>query len=88
MFDVFGSAWFAAVYLLLFVSLVGCVVPRSLHHARALRSRPPAAPRNLDRLPEHRSFVSSAGPDEVLAASAAALRGRRWRVDDRRPPGP
>jgi len=54
MFDVFGSPWFSAIYLLLFVSLVGCVVPRSVQHARALRARPPAAPRNLDRLPEHR----------------------------------
>ena len=29
MFEVFGSPWFAAIYLLLFVSLVGCVLPRS-----------------------------------------------------------
>ena len=26
--DVFGSVWFSAIYLLLFVSLVGCVIPR------------------------------------------------------------
>ena len=36
MFDVFGSPWFAAIYLLLFVSLVGCLIPRirvhALHH--------------------------------------------------------
>ncbi|MFI5099488.1 MAG: cytochrome c biogenesis protein ResB [Actinomycetes bacterium] len=81
MFDVFGSAWFAAIYILLFVSLVGCVVPRSFQHARALRSRPPAAPRNLHRLPEHRSYVTSAEPDVVLTAATAALRRRRWRVD-------
>src|SRR5690606_18310968 len=30
--DVFGSAWFTAIYLLLFASLVGCIVPRSLVH--------------------------------------------------------
>lgn len=28
MFDVYASAWFAAIYLLLFVSLVGCIIPR------------------------------------------------------------
>ena len=50
MFDVFGSPWFGAIYVLLFVSLVGCVVPRSFAHARALRARPPAAPRHLTRL--------------------------------------
>jgi cytochrome c biogenesis protein len=81
MFDVFGSAWFSAVYILLFVSLVGCVVPRSLQHARAMRSRPPAAPRNLQRLPEHRAYLTAAGPDTVLQAAAQALRRRRWRVD-------
>jgi cytochrome c biogenesis protein len=81
MFDVFGSAWFAAIYILLFVSLTGCVVPRSLQHARVLRSRPPAAPRNLDRLPEHRAYVSSAPPPVLLDAAASALRRRRWRVD-------
>ena len=29
MFDVFSSVWFSAIYLLLLVSLVGCVIPRS-----------------------------------------------------------
>jgi len=43
-FNVFGSAWFAAIYLLLFVSLAGCVLPRTRLHLRALRRKPPAAP--------------------------------------------
>ena len=32
-FDVYSSVWFSAIYLLLFVSLIGCVLPlpRSLH---------------------------------------------------------
>src|SRR3954449_1740764 len=50
MFDVFAAPWFAAIYLLLFISLIGCLVPRIRLHARALRRRPPAAPRNLSRL--------------------------------------
>src|SRR5665647_2007781 len=28
LFDVYASVWFSAVYLLLFVSLIGCIVPR------------------------------------------------------------
>ena len=52
LFDVFSSPWFAAVYLLLFVSLIGCVLPRGLEHARAMRAAPPPAPRNLTRLPD------------------------------------
>ena len=45
MFDVFGSAWFAAIYLLLFVSLVGCLVPRIRLHAKAMRAKPLPAPK-------------------------------------------
>jgi cytochrome c biogenesis protein len=80
MFDVFGSAWFASVYLLLFVSLAGCVIPRSLVHYRAMRAQPPPAPRNLARLPEHRTYVTSAPPEVVLGAARARLGGRRWRL--------
>ncbi|MFC6237120.1 cytochrome c biogenesis protein ResB [Longivirga aurantiaca] len=81
MFDVFASPWFAAIYLLLFISLAGCVIPRSLQHWKAMRSRPPAAPRNLSRLPEHRRVETDAEASEVLASAAALLRGKRWRVD-------
>src|SRR5919107_3990707 len=52
-FEVFASPWFAASYLLLFVSLVGCVLPRSVEYARQLRRAPVATPRNLSRLPHH-----------------------------------
>lgn len=81
MFDVFASPWFAAIYLLLFISLAGCVIPRSLQHWKAMRARPPAAPRNLARLPEHRRIEASAPPADVLTSAAAHLRSRRWRVD-------
>ena len=32
MFDVFASPWFAAIYLLLFVSMAGCVLPLARVH--------------------------------------------------------
>ncbi len=79
MFDVFGSIWFAAIYLLLFVSLVGCLVPRIRVHARALARKPLPAPRNLDRLPESGHFATSS-PAATYAAAARAVLGRRWRV--------
>jgi cytochrome c biogenesis protein len=77
-FDVFASPWFAAIYLLLFVSLIGCVLPRSLEYARQLRKAPVATPRNLGRLPHHARGDSDASPDEVIAATQRRLRG--WRV--------
>jgi cytochrome c biogenesis protein len=81
LFSVYSSPWFAATYLLLFVSLVGCVLPRSRAHLRASLARPPRAPRNLARLPVHETTTSSKAPDEVLAEARTLLRAQRFRVD-------
>lgn len=81
LFDVYSAPWFAAVYLLLFVSLIGCVLPRSRAHWSAVRARPPAAPRNLDRLPVHESWTTAQSPHEVLEAARRELRRARFRVD-------
>jgi cytochrome c biogenesis protein len=81
LFDVYSSPWFSAVYLLLFVSLIGCVVPRTRVHYRALRARPPRPPSRLQRMPAHRSVVVDAPADAVLAAAHEVLRGRRYRAD-------
>lgn len=80
-FDVYGSAWFAAVYLLLFISLIGCVLPRTGAHIRALRSRPPAAPRNLTRLPESRRFVTQGDSSKVIDAARDYFGSHRWRTN-------
>ena len=77
-FDVYASPWFGAIYLALMVSLVGCLAPRIRLHARALRSKPPAPPRTLSRLPVSSSFTTVASSDEVYAAARRAL--GRWRV--------
>jgi len=80
-FDVFGSPWFAAVYLLLFISLAGCVLPRSRRHVRAMRARPPAAPRNLERLPYSTTWTTQASVDSVVGASHDLLRSKHFRTD-------
>ena len=41
LFDVYQSYWFSAIYILLFISLVGCVIPRAIQHFKAWRSKPP-----------------------------------------------
>ena len=73
LFDVYTSAWFSAIYLLLFISLIGCVIPRAVYHFKALRSRPPKTPARLERLPAFSAFeVDSAfeGVEQTDAASA------------------
>jgi cytochrome c biogenesis protein len=78
LFDVYAAPWFAAIYLLLFVSLIGCLVPRMRLHARALRNAPPAAPAHFARLPACDRWETEADPDTALASARTALRG--WRV--------
>jgi cytochrome c biogenesis protein len=81
LFAVYGSVWFSAIYILLMISLVGCIVPRLFVYARAMRARPPRAPRHLSRLPESTSYTTDEDPDVVLDRAAAAIRSRRFRVD-------
>ncbi|MFH5245739.1 cytochrome c biogenesis protein ResB [Antrihabitans spumae] len=78
LFDVFSSFWFTSVYALLFISLVGCLGPRVVDHAKALRADPVAAPRNLSRLPHHRTGSVDVAQQEIAARVAVSL--RRWRV--------
>ena len=86
LFHVYSSAWFSAIYLLLFVSLVGCIIPRVMVYAKALRSPPPRTPRHLSRLP---AYATAALPDDgddedgdqgVLLRAATELRHQRYRV--------
>ena len=76
-FEVFSSFWFTAIYALLFISLVGCLTPRLIEHARSMRAVPVAAPRNLSRLPKHHAAEVSGDPEAVAKTVSERLRG--WR---------
>lgn len=79
MFDVYASPWFAAIYLLLFVSLVGCIIPRIGVYLRGFRGQPPVTPRNFGRLPAHLSLTADR-PDAVLDEAERVLAKRRFRI--------
>jgi cytochrome c biogenesis protein len=83
LFNVFAAPWFAAIYLLLFASLVGCVVPRTFRLAGSARTPPPRAPRHLQRLPHSASYPSALAPEAAVAVAASVLGGHRFRL--RRP---
>jgi cytochrome c biogenesis protein len=87
LFNVFATPWFAAIYLLLFASLVGCVVPRTFRLVGAARTPPPRAPRNLARLPHSASYPSALPPAAAVDAAAAVLGGRRFRLRRSAPDG-
>jgi cytochrome c biogenesis protein len=83
LFSVYDSVWFSAIYLLLVLSLVGCIVPRTYHYARALRTPPPRTPRHLSRLPDHATYPTDDGVDVVLERAREVLgRRHRLRADD------
>jgi cytochrome c biogenesis protein len=73
-FDTYTSVWFSAIYLLLFVSLVGCVVPRIRHHVEALRAKPPRTPVRLQRMAGFRVRVMKGITSDGTAADAATAR--------------
>ena len=52
-FDVYSSPWFSSIYILLFISLIGCVLPRSFEHLKGIGAKPPLTPKNLDRMEFH-----------------------------------
>lgn len=80
LFDTFTSVWFSAIYLLLFVSLIGCIIPRAMHHWRMLRAEPTEPPRTWTRLPFRRTVALSGSKDEALTVAEKVLRSARYRV--------
>ncbi|MER6160034.1 cytochrome c biogenesis protein ResB [Streptomyces sp. NPDC001868] len=80
LFHVYSSVWFSAIYILLFVSLIGCIVPRTWQFVGQLRGRPPGAPKRLTRLPAYATWRTEATPEQVREAALKALRKRRFRA--------
>ena len=88
LFNVFGAPWFAAVYLLLFASLAGCVIPRTFRLAGSARALPPRAPRHLTRLPRSAEFATALPPGEAAEVAARVLSGHGFRLRRADPAGP
>ncbi|MGW3648981.1 cytochrome c biogenesis protein ResB [Streptomyces sp. NPDC000878] len=80
LFHVYSSVWFSSIYILLFVSLIGCIVPRTWQFVGQLRSRPPGAPRRLNRLPAYTTWRTETEPEQVREAALVLLRKRRFRA--------
>jgi cytochrome c biogenesis protein len=77
-FDVYSSAWFSAIYILLFISLIGCVLPRTFEHLKAIGKKPPLTPRYLDRMEGFSELDRST--DGALDAAEKWLKKNRFRV--------
>ena len=82
LFDVFSSPWFASIYLLLMISLVGCIIPRMGQHLRSIRAQPPRAPRRLTQLPASAEATVTGDGPTALAAARTALKAKGYRLRD------
>ncbi|MBK8459113.1 MAG: cytochrome c biogenesis protein ResB [Micropruina sp.] len=80
LFDVYASPWFAAIYLLLFISLIGCIIPRIGVYVRALNAPPPLTPKRLQRMPDYRTASTAEPAQSVLQAAEQQLRSCGFRV--------
>lgn len=80
-FTTYSSVWFSAIYLLLFISLIGCVIPRTKHHLDALRARPPKTPARLARLEGFVSATTDRDADAVVSGAREVLRKAGYRTE-------
>lgn len=83
LFDVFSSGWFTAIFVLLTISLVGCILPRSWDHYKAWKTPPTRAPRFLEKMPLSATGTSERDFDDVQARAKQML--RKWRVSEYQP---
>jgi len=81
LFSTFSTPWFSAIYLLLFVSLIGCIIPRSKHHFDALLARPPKTPARLSRLVGFTEKTTTADAETAVLEARAVLKGQGYRVE-------
>src|SRR4029453_11119803 len=84
MFDVFGSAWYTAVYVALLGALVACLLPRTRARVPLLGPRPPRASARYARYHNHAVLAATVPPQQATQAARRVLGGRRYRL----PPPP
>ena len=82
LFDVYSSAWFSAIYILLFISLVGCVLPRIGVHWGELTAPAPLMPRSMSRMPAYAKFTvaTPAAQKTAVDRATAQLKRERYRL--------
>jgi cytochrome c biogenesis protein len=80
-FSTYTSVWFSAIYLLLFISLIGCIIPRTAHHLAALRARPPKTPARLTRLAGYRTHDVEGDVTTAIEAARRLLKKQGYRTE-------
>ena len=81
LFNVFAAPWFAAIYLLLFASLAGCVLPRTLRLVGSARQAAAARPAQPRPAPVRGQLPDRAPPEpRRWSRPPDCSRGKRFRL--------
>lgn len=79
-FDVYGSAAFLALTMLLYISLTACLLPRIKAWVRLVRRSQPPLVRHLGGQDQRTTFATDRSPRDAHAAAERILGKRNWRV--------
>jgi cytochrome c biogenesis protein len=80
LFDVYGSFWFSAIYILLMISLIGCVIPRLKIYCQSFNEQPPNPPIEIKKFNGYRRISI---PRTNLNKIESILNEMGWRVNKR-----
>ena len=78
LFDVYGSFWFSAIYILLMISLIGCVIPRLKIYWQSFNEQPPNPPIEIKKFNGYRRISI---PRTNLNKIESILNEMGWRVN-------
>ena len=78
LFDVYGSFWFSAIYILLMISIIGCVVPRLKVYWQSFNEQPPNPPSVINKFSAYQKFnISNMNINKV----ELKLKELGWRIN-------
>ena len=78
LFDVYGSFWFSAIYILLMISLIGCVIPRLKVYWQSFNEQPPNPPIEIKKFAGYRKLNL---PKANINKIESILMELGWRVN-------
>src|SRR5204863_1184409 len=80
LFDVYGSWWFTLIYVLLLVSLLACLFPRTRATIRNAFVKPQPV-RDLDSMRFYAERDVPGNPDQAIVRARKILRRKRFRMN-------
>jgi cytochrome c biogenesis protein len=78
LFDVYGSFWFSAIYILLMISIIGCVIPRLKIYWNKYNETPPIPPTDLTKIASYKKVKVNV---TTLDEFEVYFKKKGWRIN-------